>query len=199
MNKRFLMKISAAVLLCLLSVGCIYSITTAKIAQTEFEEWRGQHLWITTGIRTRTEILENRFGLLEDAMCNAEPECEHDCDCDRDRNEAPDVILPAESEATSSATDTLPHYTSGETEIGTAGSTEAADSADLNNSRYILREYEGRIGVFSIFDAEGDKEQLIRILNVATVTLPSADRDALKEGIYADSWEELTTLIDSFS
>lgn len=198
MNKRFLMKISVTVLLCLLSVGCIYGITAAKITQTEFEEWRGQHLWITTGIRTRTEILENRFDLMEEAMCNAEPECDHACTCDCacDRDKTPDTVIPTESEADLSATETLPHYTSGETEIGTAGSTETADSADLSNSRYILREYEGRIGVFSILDAE---EQLIRILNVATVTLPSVDQDALKKGIYADSWEELTTLIDSLS
>lgn len=62
------------------------------------------------------------------------------------------------------------------------------------NEKFILREYEGRIGIF----VAGEKEPL-EVLNVFVFTLPTTDRAALKIGITVYGADALRTLIEDFT
>jgi len=59
---------------------------------------------------------------------------------------------------------------------------------------YILREYEGKIGIFSADETLPDE-----ILDVFVFTLPDADRQALRCGIRVYSEEALQRLIEDFT
>ena len=58
---------------------------------------------------------------------------------------------------------------------------------------WILREYEGRIG---IFDQGG---ALIYLLETYVKTLPRADQALLREGIYTENEERLYALIEDYT
>lgn len=59
---------------------------------------------------------------------------------------------------------------------------------------YLLREYDGMIGIFTV----GEKEPL-SVIKVDLRTLPESDRAALVSGIYAADDEELNRRIEDFS
>ena len=57
----------------------------------------------------------------------------------------------------------------------------------------IVREYNGRIGIFS------EKDELLEVINVYTKTLPETDRRLLREGIIVTSEQELRGIIEDYS
>lgn len=63
-----------------------------------------------------------------------------------------------------------------------------------DGKRYLLKEYEGRL---ALFDEEGNKPSVI--FKVYTDNLPDMDKFKLKEGIYAESYEELLRMIEDFT
>lgn len=71
---------------------------------------------------------------------------------------------------------------------------EAASSDFSHTDGYVLREYEGAIGVFK----EGAGEP-ITVIDVDPRTLPEKDRAALIRGIYAADDDELSRRIEDFS
>lgn len=69
-----------------------------------------------------------------------------------------------------------------------------ADSTADGRTKYTLKEYNGRIGVFS-----GESETPSEILGVYVFTLPEADRNSLMIGITAYGEENLRQLIEDFT
>ena len=67
------------------------------------------------------------------------------------------------------------------------------DTAEEEEFTRIVREYEGQIG---IFDGEN---RLQRVLDTYVKTLPSADREQLREGITVKSEKELYSIIEAYS
>ena len=65
--------------------------------------------------------------------------------------------------------------------------------SDSETTVFILREYNGYIG---IFDSSG---VLIDLINVSTKSLPEADRNMLRTGIYAFSRNELISIIEDYT
>lgn len=59
---------------------------------------------------------------------------------------------------------------------------------------YILREYNGEIGVFT----SGSSTPL-RIIEVNVYSLPDGDRSALSDGVYAATEDELNKRIEDYS
>ncbi|MBE6552740.1 MAG: hypothetical protein E7666_00195 [Ruminococcaceae bacterium] len=59
--------------------------------------------------------------------------------------------------------------------------------------RFVLRETDGRIGIFTI---DG---YLLHILDVAVDTLPANDRAALASGIPLSSWKELISWVQDYT
>ena len=70
---------------------------------------------------------------------------------------------------------------------------EESDTAPQNTALYILREYNGKIGVFS---ADGG---LLKTVSVMVSSLPAQDKTALAAGISVSSYEELHALLEDFS
>lgn len=83
----------------------------------------------------------------------------------------------------------------GETETVASGSdlSNDPDTAVHETVSYILREYNGKLGVFSV---DGG---LLKTVSVMVASLPEADRRALNEGICVASYAELTALLEDFS
>ena len=71
-------------------------------------------------------------------------------------------------------------------------SAEETIDADVLYNRLCVREINGKIGVYS------EDGYLIRTVNVATKTLPTREQEALKRGIYVNSWKELLSLIQDY-
>ena len=71
--------------------------------------------------------------------------------------------------------------------------TDASDTDVPSPTGWILREYEGRIG---IFDQGG---ALIYLLETYVKTLPRADQALLREGIYTENEERLYSLIEDYT
>ena len=59
---------------------------------------------------------------------------------------------------------------------------------------YTLREYRGRIGIFS-----GSRDTPLQTLDICVFTLPENDRAALEKGIRVYSEEALRSLIEDFT
>ena len=68
----------------------------------------------------------------------------------------------------------------------------ASDKKEENNI-FVLREYEGIIGIYD------DNGVLIDIINVNIKSLPEADRNMLQAGIYALSRNELISLREDYT
>ena len=66
------------------------------------------------------------------------------------------------------------------------------EDAPQNESTWIVREYEEKIGIFS------EDGVLLRVVDVYTKTLPRADRSLLREGIAVSSWQDLYALMEDF-
>lgn len=75
----------------------------------------------------------------------------------------------------------------------TPESTESEISDTETVSGWIIREYEGQIGIFT------PDNVLINTLNVYIKTLPVADRDLLREGIEVTTKKELLEVIEDYS
>lgn len=60
--------------------------------------------------------------------------------------------------------------------------------------QYIIREYDGRIGIF----ISGDN-QPVKVIQVYVIHLPESDRMKLRQGITVNSRSELGKLINDFS
>ena len=65
-------------------------------------------------------------------------------------------------------------------------------SVDILADQFCVRETNGRVAIYT---ADGD---LIRLLELSSEMLPSADRLALQQGIYLSSWREVLALIQDF-
>ena len=63
-----------------------------------------------------------------------------------------------------------------------------------NEQKYVLKEYNGRIGIFV-----GDERTPKEVLSVYVFTLPEADRKALSIGIAVYGEEKLLSLIEDFT
>ena len=63
-----------------------------------------------------------------------------------------------------------------------------------DNTAYILKDYNGKIAVFTEEDAHP-----VEIFDTNTASLPSKDTEALKAGIRVETKEELYRLIEDFS
>ena len=70
---------------------------------------------------------------------------------------------------------------------------ELAAEKETDEQIFVLREYEGVIGVF---DSSG---VLVDIINVQVISLPEADRQMLESGISAFSRGELLSLIEDYT
>lgn len=69
------------------------------------------------------------------------------------------------------------------------------DSANTqeNHSRYLIRESNGKIGVFT------NDGYLIRLVDVNVSTLPTQAREVLSEGIVASSHEEVDLILQDYT
>ena len=67
------------------------------------------------------------------------------------------------------------------------------DTSAGADDTFYLREINGNIGIYT---SDG---YLIKLLDVSVETLPSADREALSQGISASSWKELLSLIEDYT
>ena len=76
----------------------------------------------------------------------------------------------------------------------TAKDPEPASSELSITDGYLLREYDGMIGVFEV-----GKDEPLSVIRVDLRTLPETDRNALARGIYAADDEELSSRIEDFS
>lgn len=63
---------------------------------------------------------------------------------------------------------------------------------NIDNS-YILKEYQGKVGVF-----KNNQSEPIFIINVFVNTLPDYDVESLKNGIYIKDEAELSKIIEDF-
>ena len=70
---------------------------------------------------------------------------------------------------------------------------ETAAPPEDETSGYLVKEYQGQIGIFS---SDGT---LLEILDTYVKTLPEADRTLLGEGIWVKTREELNSLIEDYS
>lgn len=68
-----------------------------------------------------------------------------------------------------------------------------AETCPDSEEVFVLREFEGIIGVF---DTSG---VLIDVIDVQVISLPEADREMLQRGIYAFSRLELMSLIEDYN
>lgn len=64
---------------------------------------------------------------------------------------------------------------------------------EVSKKRYLVREHEGIIGVFSL---NGELEYTVEIY---VKTLPEKDRQLLKSGIYAQNREELLEILGDYN
>ena len=69
----------------------------------------------------------------------------------------------------------------------------ALHAVDAPAETYVIRTYNGIVGVF---DGDG---LLIRTVNTAVDTLPAADREALENGITAESFERMCEIADMYA
>lgn len=69
-----------------------------------------------------------------------------------------------------------------------------AATASSATCSYLLKEYNGKIGVFRIGNAEP-----FRILETYVATLPVLDQSELKNGIYLHSEAELKSVIEDYT
>lgn len=66
-------------------------------------------------------------------------------------------------------------------------------SSNIPEVIYIVKEYEGKIGVFT----EGSQEP-VEVIEVQVEYLPVLDRDRLASGIYASSKQELQKILEDY-
>ncbi|MBQ7378037.1 MAG: hypothetical protein IJW71_06965 [Clostridia bacterium] len=69
---------------------------------------------------------------------------------------------------------------------------EPSTNVDVLYNRFILKETNGQVGVYS------EDGYLIRTIAVQVSTLPKEARDALAEGMVFNSWRELIALIENY-
>ena len=70
--------------------------------------------------------------------------------------------------------------------------TDSSLPVDVLANQFCIRETNGRVAIYT---ADG---YLIRLLDLSTDTLPSADRLALQQGIYLSSGKEVLALMEDF-
>ena len=70
---------------------------------------------------------------------------------------------------------------------------ERSASLSISEEFYILKEYNGKIAVYS-----SNSDKPIEITNASTAKLPKNDQEALKDGIKAESKKELNRLLEDF-
>ncbi len=58
---------------------------------------------------------------------------------------------------------------------------------------FVMKAYQGKIALF-----RENSEQPFQILDFETYLLPDADREALEQGIYADTQEELLSILEDW-
>lgn len=161
----------------LLGMGFWYELreSTNKLAK------RGLSYWLA--IRTRVEQLES----------SAEVFLGMDDVPDTTAETSPAVTEPPESD-TKIDTEVKTNTPEAEEDTTATANTEATDSGTEAvpepTTGYTIKAYEGIIGVF---DNDG---ALTETINVAVMTLPEADREALSVGIFAQTWEDVRDILD---
>ena len=127
-------------------------------------------------LRTRIRELESELTSL--LLNRTEPDTEAG-DSEADTTES---VAPETEEVT------VPTHQSPETQP----SVETHPTPDVSTAAYMLTEHNGVIGRF---DASGE---LVRVLNVFVMTLPETEREALRVGIPAYSYEEMLRLAQQY-
>lgn len=70
---------------------------------------------------------------------------------------------------------------------------DGSEESQLSPTSWIVRAHDERIGVF---DLSG---QLQYVVDVYLITLPQADQELLKQGIYVSGQEQLTALMEDYT
>ena len=73
------------------------------------------------------------------------------------------------------------------------GLSAARQGSVSQEDSYVLREYNGKIGVFYL-----GQELPFDVLDVYLSTLPVADQAQIREGIYADGEEQLRSIMEDY-
>ena len=74
------------------------------------------------------------------------------------------------------------------------GGTKGISYMPKKEEGYLLKDYEGRVSVF-----EKGKSKPSIVFDVFLDNLPDIDKLKLKEGIYAENYDELLTLIEDYT
>lgn len=152
--------------------------------QDSAEAWakRGLRHWLS--LQARVEELEDALAVFRQDEGTAEEE-------DTVTSEVERVTSPdTEAFVTEAATAPSETPTEPDTEAGSLPHTVATEVDTSPAAAYIITAYQGIIGVFD------DSGRLIETVNVAVMTLPSADREALAEGIPALGMDEVRKILD---
>ena len=105
---------------------------------------------------------------------------------DRVRKSAQEMVERLE-ENEKNASEALP--VQGKADETESESEPESSGAETASAGYLLRECNGKIGIFT---ADGD---LIRMEETSVETLPPRDREALQNGIPAKDWREVLSLL----
>lgn len=190
-------KVTMITLLILALLASIWSVTVAQNTAEEALTSRRSRLVTISGLRQRIRSLEadiKDIMSVLDSKNTISDKINQSCGntCEVITNMSPETQISEENESlteySSAGDETENHMNTIETQTQNAGTAFC--------ERYIMREYDGMIGIFSLYD---DNEHLVRILNVSVATLPTNDRSAIEAGILTDRWDELMLLIDLYS
>ena len=169
----------------LLSLGGSAAATAAAVTiNNALEELRCRSISNDLTIRSRVDQLESVLteklpGLMDKALDVFSPVDNALAD-GHDAAPAAEGALPADADI--DPADGIGEVTS-----------PALHAADAPAETYVIRAYNGIIGVF---DGSGLP---VRTVNTAVDTLPAADRAALEEGIPAASFEEMCRIADMYA
>lgn len=80
------------------------------------------------------------------------------------------------------------------TSLRTNASSQVESQSQVSGISYIIKDYFGKVAVF-----EGEQSAPFRVLDTYTSTLPTYDRQLLKEGITVTGEDALRKLIEDFT
>ncbi len=135
--------------------------------------------------------LQARVEDLEDALAVFRQDEDTGTEKNTDLSETETVVFP-DTEACVTEAVTTPNEadTAPVTEADSIPQAPATEEATSHTATYIITAHQGIIGVFD------DSGELIETVNVAVMTLPSADREALTAGIQASGMDEVRKILD---
>ena len=173
------------VLICILSIsghvvglGALYQLQSSAQALAK----RGLHHWISVSAQV---------GKLEDALAvfwSKDTEASDETTTTATESQTSPETSPEETAKTDMETEAISEATPS---LDTSSDTEILTEATTRSPmRYTIKAHEGIIGVFD------DNGLLTETLNVAIITLPEQDREALIAGISVYGMEEVRKILD---